>query len=84
MWIAPGRLSPMPNSYGERRSEDRDVAVTYRLTRAERDQLRRVAAELGLTGHQLFQLRMLGKAKPVGRYGRPPKPVQDEELPIAG
>lgn len=66
------------------RSDEREVASTYRMTRAEKQRLRREAAELGLTGQQLFELRMFGHAKPVGRDGRPPKSSQQEELPIAG
>lgn len=74
----------MPNAYGERRSETRDVAATYRMTRQEKEFLRQEAARLGLTAQQLFELRMFGEAKPVGRYGRPRKSSQSEELPIAG
>jgi hypothetical protein len=74
----------MPNVYGEARGVDRDAAATYRMTRKEKDKLSREAAELGLTNQQLFELRMLGHAKPLGRYGRPRKPNQAEELPIAG
>ena len=74
----------MPNAYGEPRSVDRDVAATYRMTRSEKERIRREAAELGLTGQQLFELRMFGQAKPVGRDGRPRTRRQAEELPIAG
>jgi hypothetical protein len=74
----------MPNAYGEPRSVDRDVAATYRMTSEERAKIRREAAELGLTGQQLFELRMFGRAKPVGRDGRPKTRHQAEELPIAG
>jgi hypothetical protein len=70
----------MPNAYGELRSTDREVAVTYRLTRANKERIQREAKELGLTGTQLFELRMFGAANPTGRDGRPRKPRQDEEL----
>lgn len=74
----------MPNAYGEPRSVDRDVAATYRMTRADKERIRREAADLGLTAQQLFELRMFGQAKPVGRDGRPRTRRQVEELPIAG
>ncbi|MGI8682373.1 MAG: hypothetical protein ACR2JO_09680 [Mycobacteriales bacterium] len=74
----------MTNAYGEPRSSERDVAMTFRMTRAERERLRVEATEAGLTTQQLWELRMLGAAKPRGRDGRPPKSRQAEELPIAG
>ena len=62
-----------------------DCSDTYRLTRAEKERLAREAASLGLTKQQLFELRMLGEAKPVRQAGRPRKPrVAQQELPIAG
>jgi hypothetical protein len=73
----------MPNAYGERRSVERFTAATYRMTEAEKARIRREAADLGLTNQQLFELRMFGQAKPVGRDGRRPKPRQDEKLPLA-
>lgn len=67
------------------RGDEREIAATYRMTRAEKDRIKREAAEMGLTGQQLFELRMFGQAKPVGRDGRPRiSRHQDEELPIAG
>lgn len=75
---------PRRNPSAMFRSDDREVAATYRMTRDEKQRLRREAAELGLTLQQLFELRMFGQAKPVGRDGRPPKSTQQEELPIAG
>ena len=61
-----------------------DGSVTYRLTQADKQRLLHEAAELGLTSQQLFEQRMLGMARPVGRDGRPPRVTQAEELPIAG
>ena len=82
----PALALPRRNPSAIFRSDDREVAATYRMTRAEKESIRREAAELGLSGQQLFELRMFGQAKPVGRDGRPPKPKrsQMEELPIAG
>ncbi len=77
-------MAAMANPYSESRSVTREAAATYRMTRAEKDQLRREASQQGLTGQQLFELRMFGAAKPIGQAGRPPKPRQAEELPIAG
>ncbi len=75
---------PRRNPSAMFRSDEREIAATYRMTRAEKQRLRQEAAELGLTGQQLFELRMFGRAKPVGRNGRPPKSAEQEELPIAG
>lgn len=72
------------NSLGEARSAERDVAATYRMTKAEKEHLRSEADKLGLTAQQLFELRMLGAAKPVGRYGRPRVRPQAEELRLTG
>lgn len=67
------------------RGDEREIAATYRMTRAEKEHIKREAASLGLTGQQLFELRMFGQAKPVGRDGRPRiNRQQAEELPIAG
>lgn len=65
--------------------EPRDVSGTYRMTRSDKARIKHEAAELGLTVQQLFELRMFGHAKPVGRDGRPRLDRhQAEELPIAG
>lgn len=72
------------NSLGEARSAERDTAATYRMTKAEKARLRREADELEMTSQQLFELRMFGQAKPVGRYGRPNKRPQAEELRLTG
>jgi len=66
------------------RSDAREFAGAFRMTRADKERLHRDAAELGLTMQQLFELRMLGEARPVGRHGRPRKVRREEELPIAG
>jgi hypothetical protein len=60
----------MPNAYGELRTSARQVSVTFRMPVEDREQLRREAAELGLTQQQLFEQRILGAARPVGVPGR--------------
>jgi hypothetical protein len=72
------------NSRDDPRSPERDTSTTYRISKAEKARLRQEADELGLTALQLFQLRMLGEAKPVGRAGRPNKRPQAEELRLTG
>jgi len=75
----------MANAYGEFRGPERHVSLTFRMSVDERVRLREEATKAGLTAQQLFELRMLGAAKPVGQSGRPRKPPeQEEELPIAG
>jgi hypothetical protein len=68
---------------GQLTDADRETSLTLRLSIDERERLKREAAELGLTLQQLFELRMLGGAKPRAVMGRRPKPRQDEELPLA-
>lgn len=72
------------NSLTDLRSAERETHATYRMSKAEKERLRREADELGLTALQLFQLRMFGEAQPVGRNGRPNKRHQLEELPLTG
>ncbi len=62
------------------RSEARSTSHTFRMSAVEKAQLKNEAVEAGLSIQQLFELRMLGTAKPRLREGRPPKPRQDEEL----
>jgi hypothetical protein len=63
------------------RGPDRQAGARFRMSAEEKDRLKREAAEAGLTFQQLFELRMLGTAKPVGRDGRRPRiKRQDEEL----
>ena len=71
--LPTGMIDAMANVYGERRSTERDVAMTFRMTSAERMKLQREAIEAGMSQQQLFELRMFGAAKPRGRYGRPRK-----------
>jgi hypothetical protein len=71
--LRPGMLGAMANVYGEPRSSERDVAMTFRMTNVERMKLQREAIEAGMSQQQLFELRMFGAAKPRGRYGRPRK-----------
>ncbi len=63
----------MVNAFGERRSSERHVAMTFRMTSEERAQLQQRAREADMTQQQLFELLFFGTAKPVGRYGRPRK-----------
>jgi len=76
--------APARNRSAMFRSDLREQAATFRMTRADKTRLRQDAADAGLTLQQLFELRMLGEARPVGRYGRPRKVSHAEELPIAG
>lgn len=66
------------------RSADRDAPATFRMSVQDKARLKQEAADAGLTLQQLFEQRMLGEAKPRGRDGRPRKPHQGEELPLAG
>ena len=66
------------------RSTMRNAPATFRMSVAEKARLKQEAADAGLTMQQLFELRMLGEAKPRGRDGRPPKTDQTEQLPLAG
>lgn len=60
------------------------MSQTYRMAPDDADLLRAEAERRGLTMQQLFELKMLGAARPAGRSGRLRKKKQDEELPIAG
>jgi hypothetical protein len=66
------------------RSEDRDVSATFRMHAADKLRLKQDAAKAGLTMQQLFELKMLGEARPRGQDGRPRKPGQLDELPLTG
>lgn len=74
----------MPSHYGEHRSDDREVAVNFRLRREARERISREARDLGLTRQQLFELRMLGEIQPNNGPGRPRKSASagQEELPV--
>ncbi len=63
---------------------ERAAGYCFRMSAEDRDRLKAEATAAGLTVQQLFELRLLGATKPRVRMGRPPKPRQDEELPIAG
>ncbi len=66
------------------RSAQRDAPATFRMSVEEKARLKQDAADAGLTLQQLFELRMLGQARPRGRDGRPRKTDQAEQLPLAG
>ena len=66
------------------RSVERDAPATFRMSAIEKARIKQEAADAGLTLQQLFELRMLGEAKPRGRDGRPRKGDQAEQLPLAG
>lgn len=65
------------------RSDERNAVALFRMSDDEKARLKQDAADAGLTLQQLFELRMLGAAKPRRRDGRPPKDRQ-EQLPLAG
>lgn len=65
------------------RSVERDAPATFRMSATEKARIKQEAVEAGLTLQQLFELRMLGEAKPRGRDGRPRKSDQSEQLPLA-
>ncbi len=65
------------------RSAERNALAVFRMSDEEKGRLKQAAADAGLTLQQLFELRMLGAAKPRGRDGRPRKDRQ-EQLPLAG
>lgn len=67
------------------RSDERASASVFRTTLAEKDRLKAEAAAAGLTLQQLFELRLLGAAKPRGKNGRPRHSRhQAERLPLTG
>lgn len=68
----------------EPRTPERAAGYCFRMSVGDRERLKAEAAVDGLTLQQLFELRLLGATKPRVRMGRPPKPTQQEELPIAG
>lgn len=68
---------------GKLSDADRETALTFRMSFADRARLKQEAAEADLTLQQLFELRMLGEVKPRAVMGRPRKQHQDEELPLA-
>jgi hypothetical protein len=69
--MSEGALSPA----------DREAAVHFMLSADERARLKAEADAAGLTMQQLFELKMLGAAKPRAARGRRRKPSQPEELP---
>ncbi len=73
----------MPSYYGEHRSDEREVAVNFRLRREARERISCEARDLGLTRQELFELRMLGGIQPNRGPGRPRKapPAEQEVLP---
>lgn len=70
-------------AYGDFRSSDRDAPATFRMSVEEKARIKREAADAGLTLQQLFELRMLGEAKPRPRDGRRPKPNRLDQLELA-
>lgn len=66
------------------RAPDRDALAAFRMSVEEKERLKKEAADAGLTMQQLFELRMLGEAKPRPRDGRKPRPKPQEQLPLAG
>ena len=65
-------------------AEDRQTQVLFRMSHAEKAQLRKDADALGITVQALMERRVLGKVDAVGRPpGRKPRP-QQEELPLTG
>ena len=70
-------------SEGELSPADREAAVHFMLSAEERARLKAEADAAGLTMQQLFELKMLGAAKPRATRGRRRKPTQPEELPYS-
>jgi hypothetical protein len=66
------------------RSTERSAAVLLRFSPEDRDELKRRAHSLGLTVQDYADLHLLDRpAPPAPRSGgRPPKPHQNEELPL--
>ena len=65
-------------------AEDRQTQVLFRMSHAEKAQLRKDADALGITVQALMERRVLGKVDAVGRPpGSKPRP-QQEELPLTG
>lgn len=65
---------------GKLDASDRETALTFRMSFADRAQLKQDAADAGFTLQQLYELRMLGAVKPRAPMGRPRKHAQNEEL----
>ena len=68
----------------EPNTPERAAGYCFLMSVEDRERLKAEAAAAGLTLQQLFELRLLGATKPRVRRGRPLKPRQHEELPIAG
>lgn len=66
----------------EDRSAERKAVSVFRTSAEEKARLRAEASAAGLTLQQLFELRLLGEAKPVPESGRR-KRLQQEELPLS-
>ena len=66
------------------RSPDRDAVASFRMSMDEKERLKKLAADAGMTLQQLFELRMLGEAKPRPRDGRKPRSRPEQKLPLAG
>ncbi len=68
----------------EDRSAERKAVSVFRTSAEEKARLRAEAAAAELTLQQLFELRLLGAAKPVPEAGRHKKyQRQQEELPLS-
>ncbi len=57
-----------------------DAPKTYRMTRPEREQLRKDALALGMTDQQYFEYKMFGEAKPVRKPGARRKYPSSEQF----
>lgn len=66
------------------RAPDRDAVASFRMSAEEKERLKKEASGSGLTLQQLFELRMLGEAKPRPRDGRKPRTGPQQQLPLAG
>jgi len=64
------------------RSNLRDAQVNFRLSKADRDELKARAHEAGLSVQSYLELVALGSVRDVLPAGRPPR--RQEELPMTG
>lgn len=88
--LAASSVGPMSEASGAR-SENREVSVLFRMSRADREELRRKAAERGLSVQVYMHSVLLEtdpaplkSGRPKGRRTRHPQVAHQEELQMQG
>ncbi|GAB3757697.1 hypothetical protein GCM10027599_24140 [Yimella radicis] len=71
----------MPTPAAAHRSSERGHTVAFRLSKADRDELKRRAAECGVSVQAYLEWKALDRVAP---RDLPPGPVHQRELPLTG